>query len=96
MGIVQGIESMKADGDKLVITLASGNSDLPYMLSDYHLVIQPGGGVDNPAAGIGAGPYKVESFEPGVRTVYSRFENYFDKTVGHADAPRRCSRARFT
>ncbi len=85
MGIVQGIESMKADGDKLVITLASGNSDLPYMLSDYHLVIQPGGGVDNPAAGIGAGPYKVESFEPGVRTVYSRFENYFDKTVGHAD-----------
>ncbi len=85
MGIVQGIESMKADGDKLVVTLTAGNVDLPYMLADYHLMIQPGGGIDNPSAGIGAGPYKVESFEPGVRVVFSKFANYFDASVGHAD-----------
>ncbi|MFZ1469150.1 MAG: ABC transporter substrate-binding protein [Paracoccaceae bacterium] len=85
LGIVQGITDMKADGDKLVVTLNSANVDLPYMLGDYHLIIQPGGGIDNPNAGIGAGPYKIESFEPGVRTVYSRHENYFDKSVGHAD-----------
>jgi peptide/nickel transport system substrate-binding protein len=85
MGIVQGISEMKADGDKLVVKLNAGNVDLPYMLADYHLVIQPGGGVDNPAAGIGSGPYKIESFDPGVRVVFSKFANYFDASVGHAD-----------
>ncbi len=85
LGIVQGISEMKAEGDKVVLTLDSANSDLPYLLADYHLAIQPDGGVDNPTAGIGAGPYKVESFEPGVRTVFTKHANYFDETVGHAD-----------
>ena len=86
LGIVQGISEMKAEGDKIVLKLSSGNTDLPYLLADYHLAIQPNGGVDNPAEGIGAGPYKVESFEPGVRTVFSKFANYFDSEVGHADS----------
>ncbi|MCA0272415.1 MAG: ABC transporter substrate-binding protein [Proteobacteria bacterium] len=85
LGIVQGIADMKAEGDKLVLTLSSANSDLPYLLADYHLAIQPNGGIDNPAEGIGAGPYKVEAFEPGVRTVFTKHANYFDSEVGHAD-----------
>jgi len=86
LGIVQGIAEMKAEGDKVVLTLESPNADLPYLLADYHLTIQPGGGFDNPAAGIGAGPYKVEEFDPGVRIRFSRFDNYFDSSIGHADA----------
>ena len=85
LGIVQGISDMKAEGDMVTLTLASGNADLPFLMADYHLVIQPGGGVDNPAAGIGAGPYKVVANEPGVRHVFERNANYFDSTMAHAD-----------
>ncbi|MCC7319922.1 MAG: ABC transporter substrate-binding protein [Rubellimicrobium sp.] len=85
LGIVQGIKEMKAEGDMVTLTLESPNADLPYLLADYHLGIQPGGGYDAPAAGIGAGPYKVASFEPGVRILFQKFDNYFDSTIGHAD-----------
>lgn len=85
LGIMQGIESMKVDGDNLVVTLATANADLPYLMSDYHLMIQPGGGRDNPADGIGAGAYKVVSDEPGVRVVYEKFANYWDSSRGHFD-----------
>lgn len=85
LGIVQGIADMKAEGDKVTLTLSSPNADLPYLLADYHLQIQPGGGVDNPTAGISAGPYKVVDFDPGVRIHFVRNENYFDSSIGHAD-----------
>ncbi len=86
LGIMKGIESMKADGDYFQVTLGTGNADLPYLIADYHLVIQPDGGFDNPAAGIGTGAYKVEVDEPGVRHVFTKFENYWDDTQGHFDA----------
>jgi peptide/nickel transport system substrate-binding protein len=86
LGIVQGIADMKAEGDMVTLTLKSANADLPYLLADYHLIVQPGGGVDNPAAGIGTGPYKVVSNEPGVITTFERNANYWDSSRGHADA----------
>ncbi|MFN0116582.1 MAG: ABC transporter substrate-binding protein [Paracoccaceae bacterium] len=86
LGIVQGIKEMKAEGDMVTLTLAGPNADLPYLMADYHLAIQPGGGVDNPAAGIGAGPYKVVANEPGVRHTFEKHANYFDSTIGHADS----------
>ena len=85
LGIVKDIAEMKAEGDMVTLTLNNPNADLPFLMADYHLIIQPGGGVDNPAAGIGAGPYKVETFEPGVRVTFTKFENYFDDAIGHAD-----------
>ncbi|MEO5621622.1 MAG: ABC transporter substrate-binding protein, partial [Cypionkella sp.] len=85
LGIVQGIKEMKVDGDSVVLTLAAANADLPFLMADYHLVIQPGGGVDKPDAGIGAGPYKVVTNEPGVRHVFEKFADYWDPTMGHAD-----------
>ncbi len=86
LGIMKGIESMKADGDYFQVTLSTANADLPYLLADYHLVIQPDGGFDNPAAGIGTGAYKVEVDEPGIRHVFTKFENYWDDNWGHLDA----------
>lgn len=85
LGIVQGITEMIAEGDMVTLKLASGNADLPFLMADYHLIIQPGGGVDAPSAGIGAGPYKVVVNEPGVRHGFEKHANYFDSTMGHAD-----------
>ena len=85
LGIVKGISGMKAEGDKLELTLEAATADLPYLMTDYHLIIQPGGGYDNPTAGIGAGPYILETFEPGVRYAFKKNPNYFDPNMGHAD-----------
>ncbi|SFS37830.1 peptide/nickel transport system substrate-binding protein [Sulfitobacter marinus] len=78
LGIMRGIENMKIDGDNLIVELGVGNADLPYLMADYHLMIQPGGGMDNPGAGIGTGPYTLEVDEPGVRHGFTRNENYWD------------------
>ncbi len=84
LGIVQGISEMIAEGDMVTLKLAAANADLPFLMADYHLVIQPGGGVDNPAAGIGAGAYKIVVNEPGVRIGFEKHANYWD-TTGYAD-----------
>lgn len=84
-GIVKGISDMKAEGDMVTLTLNAANADLPFLMADYHLVIQPGGGMDNPAAGIGAGAYKIVENEPGVRAAMEKHANYWDAERGHAD-----------
>ena len=86
LGIVQGIAEMKAEGDMVTLKLSSAAADLPFLMADYHLVIQPGGGVDAPAAGNGTGAYKVVSNEPGVITTFEKHANYWDSSRGHADA----------
>ncbi|MEL7167701.1 MAG: ABC transporter substrate-binding protein, partial [Pseudomonadota bacterium] len=77
LGIVQGIESMRTDGDVFEVTLGVGNADLPYLMADYHLMIQPGGGFDDPTAAIGTGAYILETDDPGVRMVAKRNPNYW-------------------
>jgi peptide/nickel transport system substrate-binding protein len=86
LGYMKGIESIKVNGKEVVLTLKEANADLPYLLSDYHLIVQPNGGKDGADAGIGAGPYKVTVNEPGIRHGGERFANYWqgDK-MGHAD-----------
>src|SRR5882757_208276 len=86
LGYMKGIETIKANGKEVVLTLKEANADLPYLLSDYHLIVQPNGGKDKPDAGISAGPYVVKTNEPGVRHGAERFANYWqgDK-MGHAD-----------
>jgi peptide/nickel transport system substrate-binding protein len=77
LGIVKGISAMKVDGDNVVLTLSQANADLPYLLADYHLIIQPNGGKDGPDAGVSAGPYRIAFNEPGVRHGGERFANYW-------------------
>ncbi|MER9445640.1 ABC transporter substrate-binding protein [Mesorhizobium sp. M0340] len=86
LGIMRGIETLRADGRDVVITLKEPNVDLPYLMTDFHLIIQPNGGKDDPTAGIGTGPYKVTVNEPGVRHGGEKFKDYWqgDK-LGHAD-----------
>jgi peptide/nickel transport system substrate-binding protein len=86
LGIMRGIESMKVDGDLVAVTLSTPNADLPYLMSDYHLQIQPGGGRANPADGIMSGAYMIEVDEPGVRHVMVKNPNYWDSDRGHVES----------
>ncbi len=86
LGIMRGIDSVTRNGDTVIFTLKDANADLPYLLTDYHLLIQPNGGKDAPSAAIGTGPYKMATNEPGIRHIGSRFANYWaPKARGHAD-----------
>lgn len=85
LGVMKGIDTIKVDGDNLVVSLKDANADLPYLMADYHLIVQPGGGKDKPDAGVGTGPYVMKENQPGVRHVYERNPNYWDSTRGHAD-----------
>jgi len=87
LGIVASIEDVAADGPHaIVITLKEPNSDFPYLMSDWHLIIQPRGGLENPASAIATGPYRLEVFEPGVRLAASKFADHWRSDVGHADS----------
>lgn len=86
LGIVKGIADMKVDGDNFIVTLDTPNADLPYLMADYHLIIQPGGGMDDPGAAIGTGAYTLEIDEPGVRHAFKRRDDYWDsENRGFAD-----------
>ncbi len=85
LGVMENIAAMKVDGENIVFTLKNADADLPLLLSDYHLIIQPSGGVGAPDAGIGTGPYKVEANEPGVRYMATKFDEHWRDDVGFVD-----------
>lgn len=80
--VLANVESVAKDGpDTVVFTLKGGNADFPFLLSDYHLSMYPSkDGKIEWEKGIGAGPYKIKSFEPGVKLIGERNENYFKDT----------------
>ncbi|WP_170332556.1 ABC transporter substrate-binding protein [Ruegeria arenilitoris] len=84
LGLLRGIAGMRTDGDLFIVELEAPNADLPYLLSDYHLVIQPGGGKEDPAAVIGTGPYILKAADMGVRFVAEQNPNHWDDNIGHA------------
>ncbi len=87
-GIIEPIVDIKSDGnDTVVITLSGGNADLPYLISDYHLLICPAkseGGIDW-QSGVGTGGFALDSYEPGVRTLTKRNPNYWKEGRAHFD-----------
>jgi peptide/nickel transport system substrate-binding protein len=86
LGVLGNIKGLKAQGKEVIVTLGNADADFPYLMADYHLVIQPNGGKDKPDAGISAGPYKVSVNEPGVRYGGERFANFWDaERMGFAD-----------
>jgi peptide/nickel transport system substrate-binding protein len=83
---LQEFDRVKVDGGDVVITLKESNADLPYVVADYHLMIQPNGGKDDPTAGIGTGPYKIVVNEAGIRHVGELQKGYWGSDQrGHAD-----------
>ncbi|WP_321336891.1 ABC transporter substrate-binding protein [Breoghania sp.] len=86
LGVMRGIEKVSVDGDNVVVALKAPNADLPYLMSDFHLMIQPGGGRENPNAAIGTGAYKLVEHEAGVRYTFERNPNYWDSERGHFES----------
>jgi peptide/nickel transport system substrate-binding protein len=84
-GYLQPITDIKAtDTHEVTVVLEAPNADVPYILSDYHLLIMPEDA--DPAAPIGTGAFVIESFEPGVRTFATRNPNYWKEGRGHVDS----------
>lgn len=77
--IVAAITEMKkVNNHEVELTLKSGNADFPYLLSDYHILMYPAGMIEEAIAkGIGTGPYRVISFDPGVRAVVKRVDDHY-------------------
>lgn len=86
LGLLGGIKSIDGHGNELVVTLDEPNADLPLVLTDYHLQIQPNGGRDDPKAAIGTGPYKLTHFMPGVRATFEKNANDWRDDRGFVDA----------
>ena len=86
--IIAPVTDMKADGKHtVVITLEAGNADFPFLLSDYHVPVMPSNdGKPDWESGIGAGAYKVKSFEPGVRIDLEKYPDYWDSGRGFFDS----------
>lgn len=72
LGLLRSIKTVEDIAGDLVVTLTEGNADLPLILTDYHLIVQPNGGLDNPAAAIGTGPYKLTNYQAGVRATFEK------------------------
>lgn len=72
------------DKHEVTLTLPAGNADVPYILSDYHLLIMPAGAA--PDSAIGTGAFIKEAFEPGVRFLARRNPNYWKEGRGHAES----------
>ncbi len=86
--IVASIESMKKITDHQVqFTLAAGNADFPYLMSDYHILMYPAGQIEEAMAkGIGTGLYQVQEFDPGVRAYVTRYADHYKDDAGWFDA----------
>jgi peptide/nickel transport system substrate-binding protein len=85
--IVDPIKDITVDGDNVVFTLAAGNADFPFIMSDYHLAILPGtdGKIDVTSTD-GCGGYIVDSWEAGVNAKVKRNPNYWKEGRAHFDA----------
>jgi len=84
--IAKQMTEIKATGPLTVqITLANPNADLPTILALHHFMIVQDGTTDF-SKGIGTGAFKLESFEPGVRSMMSRNPNYFKPGGAHLDS----------
>ena len=83
---VEPITDMTIDGMNVVFTLAEGNADFPFIMSDYHLPILPSvDGAIDPMTTDGCGAYALESLEMGVEANFTRHDGYWKPNSAHFD-----------
>jgi peptide/nickel transport system substrate-binding protein len=86
--LLESITDIKKDGnDIVVISLQSGNADLPYIFYDFHLGIMAASseGTVDWSSGIGTGGYSLDKFEPGVQISFKKHPNYWKTGHAHFD-----------
>ena len=75
----------KTSPTQIQITMSKGNIDLPYNLSDYHIIVVPNGFTDWSKPD-GTGAFTMEEFQPGVRFVAKKKPgNYWKPNRGNFD-----------
>ena len=86
--LVADILDMQVDGMNVIFTLANGNADFPFIMSDYHLPILPAqaDGTIDPMTRDGCGAYALEELEFGVSARLVRHEGYWKPNVAWFDA----------
>lgn len=72
------VEIVKNNDHSLTIKMSSGNADLPWLLTDYHLAVVPAreDGTADWESGDGTGPYKIDDVVFGVSANLSRHEGW--------------------
>jgi len=75
----------KLSPNQVQVTLASGDADFAYVLTDYHVLIVPDGHTDWSKA-IGTGGYILDKYDPGVRITAKKNPNYWKSDRAHVDA----------
>ncbi len=85
-GILEPITDIKKlSANQIQINMKTGNADLPFVLSDYHLMIVPNGTTDFSRPD-GTGAYTLVEWQPGVRIVAKRKPgNYWKPNCGNFD-----------
>lgn len=84
--IAKQITDVKAvDPLTVEITLANPNADLPTILSMHHFMIVQDGTTDF-SKGIGTGAFKLETFEPGVKSIFVKNPDYFKPQGPYLDS----------
>ena len=85
-GVMENIRDIqKLDAKRVRIVVEGGDADLPATLSDYRLLVVPDG-FNDWTSPIGTGGYKLERFEPGVRSITVKTGSYWKADAGHVDA----------
>lgn len=75
----------KLSPTQVSITMSKGNVDLPFNLSDYHIIVVPNGFKDWSKPD-GTGAFTLEEFQPGVRATFKRKPgNYWKPNRGNFD-----------
>ena len=78
-------EIKKLSATQVQITMNKGNIDLPYNLSDYHIIVVPNGFKDFSKPD-GTGAFTLDEFQPGVRATFKRKSgNYWKPNRGNFD-----------
>ncbi|MGI9463096.1 MAG: ABC transporter substrate-binding protein, partial [Aestuariivirgaceae bacterium] len=79
-------EMTAPDANTLVVKLANGNADFPYVVNDYHIPVLPSkDGKVMWEDGVGAGPYAKVKVDWGVEFNLKRNPNYWKDDRGHFD-----------
>ena len=86
-GLLAAVKDItKVNANQIQITLSAGNADLPFILSDYHLIVVPNNTTDFSKPD-GTGAFTLAEWQPGVRIVAKRKPgNYWKPGRGNFDS----------
>jgi len=85
-GYAKQIVGVEKVGRKVRMTLDAPNSEFPYILAEYHLMIMPAAEKETIGlAGIGTGPFKIVSLDPKRRIILERHETYWRQGFPYLD-----------